>query len=201
VSADAAEWIANVVAARCPNAELCLDPFHIVAWATDALDEVRREVWNEARRQGQKAVATELKGARYALWKNPKDLTERQQGKLASIAVTNKRLYRAYLLKEQLRQVFALKGGAGIALLEAWLKWARRCRIPAFVKLAKSITEHRAGIEAALAHGLSNARVESVNTKLRLLTRIAFGFRSAEALVALAMLDLGGLCPPLPGRA
>ena len=200
VSADAAEWIRNVVTARCPNAELCLDPFHIVAWATDALDEVRRAVWNEARHRGQKAVARDLKGARYALWKNPEDLTERQQAKLASIAVTNKPLYRAYLLKEQLRQVFALKGASGIALLEAWLRWARRCRIPAFVKLAKAITEHRAGIEATLVHGLSNARVESVNTKLRLLTRIAFGFRSAEALVALAMLDLGGLCPPLPGR-
>ena len=201
VSADAAEWIANVVAARCQNAELCLDPFHIVQWATKALDEVRREVWNAARRDGQKAVARDLKGARYALWKNPEDLTVRQAAKLADIAKTNKRLYRAYLLKEQLRQVFALKGAAGIALLDRWLKWARRCRIPSFVKLAGSITKHRAGIEAALTHGLSNARIESVNTKLRLLTRIAFGFRSPEALVALAMLDLGGLCPPLPGRA
>ena len=201
VSADAAEWIANVVALRCPNAELCLDPFHIVAWATKALDEVRREVWNAARKNGHKTVARDLKGARYALWKNPEDLTEGQQAKLASIAKTNMALYRAYLLKEQLRQVFALKGAAGIALLEHWLKWARRCRIPSFVKLAKAITEHRAGIEAALTHGLSNARVESVNTKLRLLTRIAFGFRSPDALIALAMLDLGGLCPPLPGRS
>lgn len=200
VSADAAEWIKNVVEARCKNAELCLDPFHIVAWATKALDEVRREVWNAARRDGQTAVAKDLKNARYALWKNPGDLTSHQAAKLASIAATNKPLYRAYLLKEQLRQVFALKGADGIALLDAWLKWARRCRIPSFVKLAKSITAHRAGIEAALTHGLSNARVESVNTKLRLLTRIAFGFRSPEALVALAMLDLGGLCPPLPGR-
>jgi transposase len=97
--------------------------------------------------------------------------------------------------------VFALKGADGIALLGRWLNWARRCRIPPFAKLAKSITEHRAGIQAALTHGLSNARVESVDTKLRLLTRIAFGFRSPDALVALAMLDLGGLCPPLPGRA
>jgi transposase len=201
VSADAAEWISTVVGARCENAELCLDPFHIVAWATKALDEVRREVWNAARRDGQKAVAKELKNARYALWKNPEDLTARQAAKLADIAATNHRLYRAYLLKEQLRQVFALKGAAGIALLDAWLKWARRCRIPSFVKLAKAITEHRVGIEAALTHGLSNARVESVNTKLRLLTRIAFGFRSPDALIALAMLDLGGLCPPLPGRA
>lgn len=201
VSADAAERIANVAAARCKNAELCLDPFHIVAWATKALDEVRREVWNAARRDGQKAVAKALKNARYALWKNPEDLTDRQAARLADIAATNQRLYRAYLLKEQLRQVFALKGEAGIALLDEWLKWARRCRIPSFVKLAKSITAHRVGIEAALTHGLSNARVESVNTKLRLLTRIAFGFRSPEALVAPAMLNLGGLCPPLPGRA
>jgi transposase len=161
VSADAAEWVATVVAARCPNAELCLDPFHIVAWATKALDEVRREVWNAARRDGQKAVAKELKGARYALWKNPQDLTERQGATLAVIAHTNRRLYRAYLLKEQLRQVFALKGADGIALLDRWLKWARRSRIRSFVKLAKAITKHRTGIEAALTHGLSNARVEA----------------------------------------
>lgn len=158
-------------------------------------------MWNAARTNGQKTVARDLKNARYALWKNPEDLTARQGAKLALIAKTNQRLYRAYLLKEQLRQVFALKGAEGIALLDHWLKWARRCRIPSFVKLAKAITKHRIGIEAALTHGLSNARVESVNTKLRLLTRIAFGFRSPDALIALAMLDLGGLCPPLPGRA
>ena len=200
VSADAAEWIGNVVADRCPNAELCLDPFHIVAWAAKALDEVRREVWNAARRGGQKTLAEELKNARFALWKNPDDLTERQTATLAGIAKTNAPLFRAYLLKEQLRQVFALKGTDGMTLLDGWLKWASRSQLPAFVKLARSIREHRAGINAALTHALSNARVESVNTKLRLLTRIAFGFRSPEALVSLAMLDLGGLCPPLPGR-
>jgi transposase len=200
VSADAAEWIAIVVADRCPNAQLCLDPFHIVAWATKALDEVRREVWNAARKGGQKTLARDLKGARFALWKNPEDLTVRQAATLAGIAQTNAPLYRGYLLKEQLRQVFQLKGAAGIALLDAWLKWATRSRLPSFVKLARSIREHRSGIDAALTHQLSNARVESVNTKLRLLTRIAFGFRSPEALIALAMLDLGGMCPPLPGR-
>ena len=201
VSADAAEWIATVVADRCPNAQLCLDPFHIVAWATKALDEVRREVWNAARKGGQKTAARDLKNARFALWKNPEDLTQRQAATLAGIAQTNAPLYRAYLLKEQLRQVFQLKGAEGIALLDAWLKWASRSQLPSFVKLARSIREHRAGINAALTHRLSNARVESVNTKLRLLTRIAFGFRSPEALIALAMLDLGGMCPPLPGRA
>ncbi len=201
VSADAAGWIAIVVAERCQNATLCLDPFHICQWASKALDEVRREVWNAARRGGQTALARELKDARFALWKNPEDLTTRQQAKLSTIEKTNQPLYRAYLLKEQLRQVFHLRGRRAMRLLEDWLVWARRCRLPAFVKLAHSITEHRAGIEAALVHDLSNARVESMNTRLRLLTRIAFGFRSADALIALAMLSLGGYCPPLPGRS
>jgi transposase len=201
VSADAAAWIANTVARRCPQAVLCLDPFHVVRWATDALDEVRRQTWNAARRGGQPTLARELKGARFALWKNPEHLTVRQRGTLARVAEVNQHLYKAYLLKEELRLVFKLKGARGVALLDAWLVWARRCRIPAFVKLARSVTDHRAGIQATLLHGLSNGLVESVNTKLRLLTRIAFGFRSPDALIGLAMLALGGLCPPLPGRA
>ena len=201
VSADAAVWISTVVAECCPQAQLCIDPFHVVQWATRALDDVRREVWNAARRGGQQAIARELKGARFALWKNPEDLSERQEVKLAMIEKTNQRLYRAYLLKEQLRQVFHLKGRRGMRLLDDWLIWARRCRLPAFVKLARSITEYRVGIDAALIHQLSNARVESINTRLRLLTRIAFGFRSPDALIALAMLSLGGYRPPLPGRS
>lgn len=178
-----------------------MDPFHVVQWATDALDEVRRETWNDARREGQKAVARELKGARFALWKNPEDLTRRQRSKLASIAQTNERLYRAYLLKEQLRQVFHLPADQALSLLEGWLAWARRSRIPAFVALARSVAAHRAGIAAALTNRLSNALVESVNTKIRLLTRVAFGFHSSDALIALALLSLGGLCPALPGRS
>jgi Transposase len=46
----------------------------------------------------------------------------------------------------------------------------------------------------------SNALVESTNTKLRLLTRVAYGFKQPEHLIALALLDRGGYCPPLPGR-
>jgi len=132
--------------------------------------------------------------------KNPGNLTGRQQARLAWIARTNEPLYRAYLLKEELRLVFEVDSQAGLALLDDWLTWARRCHIRAFVDLAATVARHRPGIEAALTHGLSNARVEAVNTKIRLLTRIAFGFHSGTALIALAMLTLGGYCPPLPGR-
>jgi transposase len=166
--------------------------------ATDALDEVRREVWNEARKAQNMALAKNLKGARYALWKNPENLTGRQRCKLSQIQQTNRPLYRAYLLKEQLRQIYRLPADAAIRLLDGWIAWARRCRLPSFVKLAKTITAQRAGIVAAIEHGLSNARVEAINTQIRMITRRAFGFHSPDALIAIAMLSLAGLCPPLP---
>ena len=111
---------------------------------------------------------------------------------------TNRRLYRAYLLKEQLRQIYRLQPGPAIALLDGSIAWARRCRLPSFVKLAKTIGAQRAGIVAAIEHGLSNARVQALNTQIRLSTRRAFGFHSADALIALATLTLADLCPPLP---
>jgi transposase len=198
VSCDMAGWIAGPVADRLPDAVRCVDPFHVVMLATDALDEIRREVWNDARRAGEVAAAKDLKGARFALWKNPENLTDRQTAKLSSIQKTNARLYRAYLLKEQLRQIYRLPAEAAIKLLDEWIAWARRCRLAPFVKLARTITAQRAGIAAAIEHGLSNARVEAINTQIRMITRRAFGFHSAGALIALAMLSLAGLCPPLP---
>lgn len=202
VSADGANWIKPVVQERCPNATLCLDPFHVVSWATDALDEVRRELWREARSAGSPAAAKQFKGLRFALWKNPEDLTAKQSVSLASVARRNHKLYRAYLLKELLREVFKLHDeAAAMPVLQGWLQWARRCRIEPFVKLARTITEHLDDIKATLRHGLSNARIESANTRIRLLIRQAFGFHSASPLVALILLSLGGLCPALPARA
>lgn len=200
ISADMGAWIAKAARTACPRAELCLDPFHIVALATEALDEIRREVWNEARRAGQTATARELKGARWALWKNPEALTGRQAAKLAQIQQTNRKLYRAYLLKEQLREIFRLSAADAIALLDRWIAWARRCRLAPFVRLAKTLTEHWTGIAATLLYELSNARIEAANTRIRLIARRAFGFHSPDALIALAKLTLGGYCPPLPGR-
>jgi transposase len=199
VSCDMATWITGPVAARCPNASVCYDPFHLKL-STDALDEVRREVWNDARRQGQTQLAKELKGARFALWKNPGNLTERQQLELARVQQLNQRLYRAYLPAQQLREIDRVRFDHAVALLDAWLKWAQRSRLTPFVKLARTITDQRPGIEAAIRNGLSNARVEQVNTQIRLITRRAFGFHSPHAAIALAMLALGGLCPSLPGR-
>jgi transposase len=198
VSCDMASWISGPVAERLPNAVRCVDPFHVVQLATDALDEIRREVWNEARRAGQRQLAHNLKGARFALWKNPENLTTRQQTKLREIEQTNKPLYQAYPLKEHLRQIYRLPADHALNLLTAWLEWARDSKLAPFQRLADTITEQRVGIEAAIRHRLSNARVEAINTQIRLITRRAFGFHGADALIALTMLSLADLCPPLP---
>jgi transposase len=201
VSADAADWIATVVAERCPDAVRVMDPFHTVQWATAALDEVRRETWNAERggRGRANAGSKSLKKSRWALWKNPQDLTTGQQAQLAFIAKAHPVLHRAYLLKEGLRM--ALKQGPDTAeALWDWVLWARRSRLEPFVKLQRSIVKHWDAITAAAEHGLSNGLVESMNTKIRLITRMAFGFKDADPLIALAMLSLGGHRPQLPGR-
>ena len=144
--------------------------------------------------------ANALKGCRYALSRNPEDLTPRQANKLAWVARVNTKLYRAYLMKEQLRIAIRTKGVLALTMLDEWLGWVQRCRIPVFVELGRKIKRNIAGIEAAMLNNLSNALVESTTTKLRVLHRMAFGFREPEHLIALALLDRGGYCPPLPGR-
>ena len=220
VSADGASWIANAVRGTCPNAILCADPFHIVKWATDALDTVRRQTWTEVRKQAKAndakrprgrprsdaparpdtANATGIKRCRYALLRNPDTLSCKQVIQLDWVVRTHPDLARAYYLKEGLRMIFKLPLDEATEALDKWISWARRSRIDAFVKLQRSIVNHRDAILASIEHGLSNGRIESMNTKIRLITRIAFGFASPDALIALAMLSLGGHRPALPGR-
>ncbi len=115
------------------------------------------------RRQRATGHAKALKNARYALWKNPEDLTGPQQAKLAWIAMTDPHLYRAYLLKEGLRVIFRLPHDQALDALDRWISWARRSRIPAFVDLQRTIVKHKTAILASIEHGLSNGRIESVN--------------------------------------
>jgi len=200
VTCDGAEWIHDTVRSHCGKAEVCLDAFHIVAWANDAVDSVRRELWNEQRKSGDKQLAGEVKGTRWALLKNPENLTGHQSDMLAQLEADNSALYRAYLLKEQLRLLLRQPVDKAIPLLDGWIQWAAASGLAAFEKVARTIVRQRTAVEAMIRHGLTNGRVESVNAKIRLIQRRAYGFHDPFALIALAQLTLSGLCPPLPGR-
>ena len=200
VTCDGAEWIHDTVRAHCERAEVCLDAFHIVSWANDAVDIVRRELWNEQRKSGDKQLAGEVKGTRWALLKNPENLTGHQTGMLARLEADNSDLYRAYLLKEQLRLLLRQPVEEAVLLLDGWVEGATTSGLAAFEKVARTIVRQRTAVEAMLRHGLTNGRVESVNAKIRLIQQRAYGFHDPFALIALAQLTLSGLCPPLPGR-
>jgi len=183
-----------------PQAEICWDPFHAVKLGTDALNVVRREHWNRLRVDAPADVARRFKGARWALLRNPDDLTDRQADTLAAIRRTGGAVWRAYKGKESLRAIFAgdLPEAEVAALLDRWCAWAQRSRLPAFVKLGRTIRAHRDGILAAIRLGLSNGRVEGRNATIRLITRRAFGFHTAKAAAALVMLCCGPITLLLP---
>ena len=200
VSADGADWIADMVGLNCPNAKLCLDPFHAVSWVGDALDKLRRRKTGEARRSQDQIMLDTLKDSRWAVLKKPDRLTDKQRLKLADIQRVNNELYRGYLLKEQFRAIFAPGGEERIELLDEWLVWASHCRIPEFVAVGRKIRPYRDDIADTLTYGLTNAIVEGLNARVRLLINIARGFRSIEALMALMQLHLGSYQPTLPAR-
>jgi transposase len=176
-----------------PQATICIDSFHVAKLGGDALDEVRREYWNRLRTLGDQDAAKRFKDARWALLKNPENLTGRQAQTLKALKAAGGTVARAYLLKEALRAIFApgLSVDDVAELLTRFCSRASRSRMAPFVRLAKTIRRHRDGILAAVRLGLTNARAEALNNKVRLITRRAYGFHSAAAALALVLLTCG----------
>jgi transposase len=198
VSIDMSAGYENAIRSAVPAAEVCFDPWHVVKLAGEAVDRVRRQEWNargKSKTQGGKWV----KATRWSLLKAPERQTVEQLAILGEVQHANRRLYRAFLLKEQLRLLYQLDDPTEAPeLLHAWLAWASRSRLKPFVKLARTIREHRDGILAAIRLGLSNARLEGLNSKVRLISHRSFGFHSPAPLIALIYLCCGGIDIDLP---
>jgi transposase len=182
------------------NAVRCIDPFHAVALVTDALDVERRQAWNELRQLPDQSAAKTFKGARWVLLKRPENLSDEQAATLRRLRNRGGRVWRAYSLKEAFRGIFAgdLDPDQSATALDRWCTKARRSRLPAFVKVAKTIRKHRDGILTAIRLGINNARPEGLNNHVRLIVRRAYGFHSATAALALVMLSCGPIELRLP---
>jgi transposase len=198
VTIDMSAAYEKAVAECLPHAEIVFDRFHVQRLASDALDEVRRSLVRELR--GTKHAAV-VKNTRWALLKNPIDLTRADRQQLSGVQQANRPLYRAYLLKETLAGAldYLQPKRANDALI-AWLNWASRSRLQPFVKAARTIRAHLPGILAYIRHRLTNGIVEGLNSKLRMINHRAYGFHSAAALIAMLYLTCAGihLNPPLP---
>jgi transposase len=182
------------------KAIICYDPFHVVQLVTTALDKVRRQVWQDLRKLPDKDAARKFKGARWALLKNPGDLTDDQAITLRKLKRRGGDLWRAYALKEALRAVFAgdLTEHEVGELLDRFCSKASRSGLKPFVTAAKTIRKRRDGILAAVRLGINNARHEGLNRRVRLIVNRAYGFHSANAALALIMLTLGPIDHVLP---
>ncbi|MCA1701424.1 MAG: ISL3 family transposase, partial [Actinobacteria bacterium] len=188
VSIDMSGGYAKAVGEGLPGAEVCIDPFHVCQLAARAVDDVRRSEWN-ARGKSQTAGGKWVKGVRWSLLKAPERQSTTQLAALGEVAAANRRLFRAFLLKEQLRLLYHLDDpGSAPEHLAAWLRWASRSKLRPFVKLARTIRRHREGILAAIRLGLSNGRLEGLNSKVRLISHRSFGFHSAGPIIALVYL-------------
>jgi transposase len=186
VTLDMSKAYIKAVVGSAPNALLVFDRFHVQRLAHDALDEVRRA---QVRELTGTEAGRAIKKSRFALQKNPWNLTTAEHDKLAQVQATNRPLYRAYLLKETLASVLdGRQVNVARRRLTEWIGWAARSKLKPFVKVSKTIREHFEGVLAYVATGLSNARSEGTNGKVRTLTRRAYGFHSAHSLIALIFL-------------
>jgi transposase len=226
VTADGARWIRALVKRRCPNARWVMDPFHVVSWMNDALDSVRTSEWQVAKKAAKdvtprrtrpgrpakgdetpdevtllQAAAKAIKGSRYALVKNPEDLTDAQKEKLIEVKKAGSHLFRAWELKEDLRAVLrASSADEARGLLELWLRQASYSRIAQVVAVSKKVRRRREDIIAAIDLRISNARVEAINNKIKVTVKMGYGFRNTDNLIALLMLRCSDTKPQLPGR-
>jgi len=198
VTMDMAGGYQKAVRECLPNAEIVFDRFHVQRLATDALDEVRRALVRELEDREQ---ASAIKNTRWALLKRPENHSLHDRERLSSVQKSNQPLYRAYLLNETLRQALSyLQPWRARKALEGWISWASRSRLKPFKRVARTLREHLPGILAYIKHRLTNGLVEGLNNKLRLVTRRAYGFHSAQATIAMLYLTCSGiqLNPPLP---
>ena len=198
VSIDMSGEYQRAIRAAVPDAQICFDPFHVVRLGARATDQVRREEWNRHDRS-HTPEGRWIKGTRWSLLKAPENQTVGQLATLADVQVENRRLYRAFLLREELRLLYHLPDrDLAPAHLDAWLAWASRSKLRPFVRLARTLREHRDGILAAIRLGLSNGRLEGLNSKIRLISHRAFGFHSADPLIALIYRCCAGITIELP---
>ena len=182
------------------KAVICFDPFHVVQAGTQALEKVRRGVWQDLRQLPDQEAARRFKGARWCLLKNPEDLTDEQAVTLRKLKRRGGDLWRAYALKEALRAIFAgdLSEGEVAMMLDRFCSRAQRSGMKPFVTLAQTIRKRKAGILAAIRLGVNNARHEGLNRRVRLIINRAYGFHSANAALALIMVTLGPITHVLP---
>lgn len=280
VAGDGARWIDTCVKEYFPNAARCIDFFHVVEWANDALDKVRsstaakaareynrrKEEYAKAEQEAEEAVrsareefssmprqgrpsrrkkellafiadiqesmdaappvgqkgrprkeqfsarhqeeldqlaekARNIKGARHALGHNPENCTDSQTERIRLIENSYPDLYKAYQLKESLRLILHMSDPElAREELDKWIVDAAGSGITAMAALSEKISRHKENILNSVRNHANSARSEATNTTIKVLIKMAGGFRNLDNMIALIYLKCSDLVIPLHNR-
>lgn len=170
---------------HCPQAAIVYDLFHVVAkFGREVVDRVRVDETNRiARAAGPNAGAVRarrrvIKGTRWLLLRNHANLTRAERVRLAEVLAANRRLWVVYVLKDALKELWRYTyAGAAHRAWEEWYAWAIRSRIPPLVSFARNLKRKLPGILAHCRYPLHTGLLEGINNKIKVLKRMAYGFR------------------------
>ncbi len=185
VSCDMSPAFIKGVRESLPEAEVTFDRFHVAKVLGDAVERVRRSEWRKDKT---------VKGARYALLKNPMNLTDRQRETLTEITKRNAALAEVYRMKETFRDLYRqpdLRSATGF--LKGWLAVAMNSSLKPVVKAAKTIRNRAKGILRWYTSRLTNAVMEGLNSLLQAAKRKARGYRLHRTFITIAYLIAGKL--------
>lgn len=187
------------------NARICFDAFHVIKWANEALDSVfaaiREGVYQRVAEKGQ-PVRKHWRTARFLLRRGRENLSTDQRELLNKMRAEDQKLALAWELKEGLRDLYqhvkTFEPYKIRVYVHKWCDAARASGINAFINLAKRINNHLDGIVAAVQLGLSNSRLEGINSRIRVIQRRGFGHPDPASLIAMIYLCMSGITPKLP---
>ncbi|MDZ7791498.1 MAG: ISL3 family transposase [Xanthomonadales bacterium] len=196
---DMSQAYIGAIEAHCPNATLVLDRFHIVKALNEAVDEVRKQQWREASQADRKP----LKGLRWLLYRHSSTRTRRDTRHLKALDKHNRRIYRAWQLKEEFEQFWTYKATwAAERFLKRWTRTTLLSRLEPMRKFVRTLRKHQSAVVAFIDTRVTNAIAEGINRIVKIVKNRASGYRHLDAFSDMIFLAVGDLDLPeqIPAR-
>ena len=195
ISMDLGTTFRDAAARRIPQATICFDPYHVMQIMNRALDAVFMANGFAFTGNGGRT----WRATRLAIRSGAEGLNEQQRILVNDLRRSRYQVFRAWELKEELRTFYKHVAPVDAApYLKAWITRLLRSRIKAYRNLAKQMKHNFKNIVAAVELGLSNARLEGINARVRVIQRRGHGYKDVESLIAMIHLCLGGITLELP---
>ena len=178
VSMDAWKAFRAVIRKYCTKAAICYDHFHIAQHFSKAIDQLRVKETRKATKNQEV-----YKGTRWVLLKNPENLTEKQRSTLDLLLSVNRKIFIAYILRDEFREIFrGITSHSRLIRFANWKMNVRSARIGLLSEFLKKINRWDEYIKNSLRHNHSNAFAEGLNNKVRVIQRMAYGYKDFEYL-------------------